>query len=226
MGALGDGLDRRARSDPGGRGAQRPALSRDRVLRAAVALADRQGIGALSMRRLSAEVDYEVMSLYHYVANKADVLDGMVELVAAEIGVPGQDVPWRQALRESAVGMRAALVRHPWAVPLWSSRITGPVRMRLMEAQLGALARSGIDPGLAHVGFHALLNHVLGYALQEQSFVIEGDPRELAEAYLTGLPPAEFPHLIGHIRMHLEEPAADDFSFVIDLILDRLATGG
>jgi hypothetical protein len=98
--------------------------------------------------------------------------------------------------------------------------------MRLMEAQLGALAGSGIDADLAHIGFHALMNHVLGFALQEQSFVIEGDPQVLAEQFLVELSPTEFPHLIGHIRMHLVETApTDDFGFMIDLILDRLAAG-
>jgi AcrR family transcriptional regulator len=194
------------------------------VLHAAVLLADREGIAALSMRRLAAELDFEVMSLYHHVANKDAVLDGMVELVAAEIDLPAPSASWREALRQSAVGMRAALVRHPWVVPLWSSRMTGPVRMRLMEAQLGALARSGIDAHLAHLGFHALLNHVLGFALQEQSLVIEGDARAQAEQYLAGLSPVEFPHLRAHIRMHLDDTGpADDFAFVLDLILDRLA---
>jgi AcrR family transcriptional regulator len=166
------------------------------------------------------------MSLYHHVANKDDLFDGMVELVAAEIDLPDPAAPWREALRESAVDMRAALVRHPWAVSMWFSRVTGPARMRIMEAQLGALARSGIDPELAHVGFHALLNHVLGYALQEQSFVVEGDAQVLAAQYLAELSPAEFPNLIAHIQAHLDEGApADDFGFVIDLILDRLAAG-
>jgi AcrR family transcriptional regulator len=196
------------------------------VLRAGVALADREGIAALSMRRLAAELDYEVMSLYHHVANKDDLFDGMVELVAAEIDLPDPATPWREALRQSAVDMRAALVRHPWAVSMWFSRVTGPARMRIMEAQLGALARSGIDPDLAHVGFHALLNHVLGYALQEQSFVVEGDAQVLAAQYLAELSLAEFPNLIAHIQAHLDEAApADDFGFVIDLILDRLAAG-
>lgn len=211
-----------ARSGNGGR----LPLTRERVLRAGVALADREGIAALSMRRLAAELDYEVMSLYHHVTNKEDLLDGMVELVAAEIDLPAPDAPWRDALRQSALDMRAALVRHPWAVPMWFSRVTGPARMRIMEAQLGALAGSGIDPELAHVGFHALLNHVLGYALQEQSFVVEGDTQLLAAQYMAALSPAEFPHLIAHIQQHLDEAApADDFGFVIDLILDRLAVG-
>lgn len=209
---------------PRTRSGGRLPLTRERVLRAGVALADREGMAALSMRRLAAELDYEVMSLYHHVTNKEDLLDGMVELVAAEIDLPGPDAPWREALRQSAVDMRAALVRHPWAVSMWFSRVTGPARMRLMEAQLGALADSGIDPDLAHLGFHALLNHVLGYALQEQSFVVEGDAAVLAAQYMADLSPAEFPHLIAHIQQHLDEATpADDFSFVIDLILDRLA---
>ncbi len=201
-------------------------LTRERVLLAAVALADREGIAALTMRRLAAEVGYEVMSLYHHVANKGDLLDGMVELVAAEINVPEPDAPWREALQQSAVDMHAALVRHPWAVSMWFSQIAGPVRMRLMEAQLGALARSGIDPDLAHVGFHALLNHVLGYALQEQTFVVDGDAQELVEQYMGALSPTEFPHLIAHLQIHVDEAEpADDFNFVLDLILDRLEVG-
>ncbi|MCB9413645.1 MAG: TetR/AcrR family transcriptional regulator [Actinobacteria bacterium] len=204
--------------------AQRQPLSRDRVLRAGVALADREGIAALSMRRLAGEVGYEVMSLYHYVANKDDLLDGMVELVAEEIELPAEGIGWREALWQTATGMRTALVRHPWAVGLWFSRIAGPNRIRLMEAQLAALADSGVDPELAHLAYHALLNHVLGYALQEQSFVVEGDPDEMVEQFRAGLSPAQFPHLRDHLQSHLtHEPPIDDFQFVVDLILDRLA---
>ena len=204
----------------------REPLNRERVLLAGVALADREGIVELSMRRLAGEVGYEVMSLYHYVANKDDLLDGMVELVAGEVELPGPTVPWRDALWQTAMGMRAALVRHPWAVSLWFSRLTGPTRMRLMEVQLAALAESGIDPQLAHMGFHALLDHVLGYAMQEQTFVVEGDADEMAEQFLAELSPTEFPHLSNHIRMHLTEDApVDDFAFVVNLILDRLAAG-
>lgn len=232
-GADGDSTVRQGRSakpsrgEAGARSRGRPPLTRERVLRAGVLLADREGLAALSMRRLAAELDYEVMSLYHHVANKNDLIDGMIELVADEIEIPDPAAPWRDALRQSALEMRAALVRHPWAVSMWFGRVTGPSRMRLMEAQLGALAGSGIDPDLAHVGFHALLNHVLGYALQEQSFVVEGDPQELAAQYMAKLEPAQFPNLIAHIESHLDEDApADDFGFVMDLILDRLAASG
>jgi len=220
------GATARRRGAAGTGDVERRPLSRERVLRAAVQLADREGIEALSMRRLAAELGYEVMSLYHHVASKGDVLDGMVELVAAEVDLPDPATPWREALRQTVLDLHAVLARHPWAVSIWFSRMTGSVRMRLMEAQLAALAGSGIDPGLAHVGYHALLNHVLGFALQERSFVIEGDPQVLAEQYLAGLSPTEFPHLIAHVRAHLEEAApTDDFGFVIDLILDRLAAG-
>src|SRR3954453_10140535 len=100
----------------------RARLSRERVLRAAVALADSGGLEALTMRRLGEDLGVEAMSLYKHVANKDDLLDGMVDLVFAEIELPAPGAEWRTAMRERAVSARAALLAHPWATPLMQSR--------------------------------------------------------------------------------------------------------
>src|SRR5205809_6978122 len=126
------------RTDPGVE--PRIPLSRQRVLRAAVALADRGGVGSLSMRRLAQELGVEAMSLYHHVANKDDILDGIVDVVFSEIDLPPGDADWRAAMRQRAVSARQALRRHPWAAALMESRSTpGPANLRHHDAVLGIL---------------------------------------------------------------------------------------
>ncbi len=208
-----------------GGAAFREPLTRDRVLTSAIALADRAGVGGLSMRKLAGEVGFEVMSLYHHVANKDDLLDAMVDLVAAGVVTPPETAPWREALRATAVSIHHSLLSHPWSAPLWSSRPPGPARLALMETLLRTLARSGLPHDLAHHGFHAVNNHVLGYSLQEQSFEVRGaaEMAAMARDFLAGLPAETYPHLAAHVREHLEGPAPGrSFEFVLDLILDGL----
>lgn len=198
-------------------------LTRARIVAAAVQLADRSGVGDLSMRKLAAQLGFEVMSLYTHVSGKGDLLDGMVDAVAAEIALPDAPTSWREDLREIAVATHAALVGHPWAAPLWATRTPGPARLAHMEALLGALGGAGLPPEVADRGFHAVVNHVLGHAMQEQAFTFEGDEDAAAAEFLAGLNPAEFPHLIAHVRAHLAGQAPDvGFEFVLDLILDSL----
>lgn len=194
------------------------------MLTGAIALADREGVGGLSMRRIAGELGFEVMSLYHHVANKDDLLDAMVDVVAAGIVTPQDTDPWREALRATAVSTHHALLRHPWSAPLWSSRPPGPARLALIETLLRTLARSGLPHELAHHGFHAVNNHVLGYSLQEQSFSVRGGEMEaMARDFLATLPADTYPHLAAHVREHVEDPAPGrSFEFVLDLILDGL----
>ena len=205
----------------------RAQLTRDRVLSSAFELADREGVDALSMRRLATEVGFEVMSLYHYVANKEDLLDGMVDLVAAGIDVPDPSGPWKDELRRTALSMQAELVRHPWATSLWSTRKPGPWRLAHMEAVLRTLNYSGLPPDLAHVGFHALNNHVVGFTLQEQAFTVDGDLDAAAEGFLASLPSDQYPHVVEHVRAHIDSAEPEDgFAFVLELILDGLEQRG
>ena len=124
----------------------RAPLSRERVLGAAVALADRGGIGALSMRKLAQELGVEAMSLYHHVANKDDILDGIVDVVFSEIELPSGDADWKAAMRQRAISAREALLRHPWATGLMESRSTpGPATLRHHDAVLGILRTAGFS---------------------------------------------------------------------------------
>ena len=205
----------------------REPLDRDAIVARAVAFADEHGVDALSMRKLASELGYEVMSLYNHVANKAEVLSLMVDAVAAEIPAPAPDVGPLVAVRTLAVDTRAALVRHPWAASLWLRQLPGPARVRQMEHHLAALAATDMAPAVAHLAFHAVNNHVIGYTLQEQAMAYvmpsDGDADALARSFIDGLSAEEFPHTIAHVRQHLDGDTAPSFELVLDLLLDGLA---
>jgi AcrR family transcriptional regulator len=206
---------------------RRAALTRERVLRAAVALADDHGIDAVTMRGLAAGLGVEAMSLYNHVDNKDDLLDGMVEVVAEEIDEPPTGSDWRAALRHRAMAAHQALLRHPWASALWASRMNvGPARMHHMDAFLRDLRSAGFEPGLLDLAFHTLQNHVLGHALQAASFPFDEDELPaLGVRYLETFPTDRFPDLAAHIRFHIDEASAEgsSFAFGLDLLLDGLA---
>jgi AcrR family transcriptional regulator len=204
----------------------RAPLDRDAVVDAAVAFADANGTDALSMRKLAASLGYEVMSLYNHVANKAEVLSLMVDAVAAEIPRPDPAVDPIVAVRALAVDTRAALVRHPWAAGLWLRQLPGPVRIQHMEDHLAALAATDLSPRVAHLAFHAVNNHVIGYTLQEQAMAYlvpaDADADALARSFVDALAPDEFPHTVVHVHQHLDGDTAPSFELVLDLILDGL----
>jgi AcrR family transcriptional regulator len=205
---------------------QRIPLSRERILDAAVAMADAEGIDALTMRKLAGQLEVEAMSLYNHVANKDDLLDGMIEFVAAGIEAPDEEADWKAAIRQRAISAHDALLRHPWSSILWVSRMNvGPARMRHMDAMLRQLREAGFAPGLLDVAFHTLENHVVGHAQQASSFPFEADDLPaLSARYLEGFPSEEFPDLAAHIRHHMDQPASDvsSFEFGLDAILDAL----
>jgi AcrR family transcriptional regulator len=204
----------------------RTPLRRDRILRAAVSLADAEGLEALTMRALAGALQVEAMSLYNHVDNKDDLLDGMVDLVASEIEEPADDADWRTATRRRAVSAHAALLRHRWAPLLWASRMqVGPARMRHLDGLLRGLREGGFPPGLLDVGFHTLQNHIVGHALQHVSFPFDAaDLPALSARYLADFPAERYPDLAGHIRHHLEEVDGEvsSFAFGLDAILDAL----
>jgi AcrR family transcriptional regulator len=205
---------------------ERDALDRTAIVARAVAFADEHGTDALSMRKLAAELGYEVMSLYNHVANKAEVLALMVDAVAAEIPPPDPDVEPLVAVRTLAVDTRAALVRHPWAAGLWLRQMPGPARIDHMEYLLAALAATDMTPPVAHLAFHAVNNHVIGYTLQEQAmaYVVppDGDADALARSFLDGVSADEHPYTVIHVQQHLDGDTASSFELVLDLILDGL----
>src|ERR1700731_1417540 len=125
---------------------RRASLTRERILRAAISLADRDGIESLSMRKLGYELGVEAMSLYNHVRNKVDMLDGMVDVVFSEIDLPADGVDWRTAMRKRAISARQALLRHPWAIGLMESRATpGPATLRHHDSVLGSLRMAGFS---------------------------------------------------------------------------------
>src|SRR6266480_8134261 len=154
----------------GNAAARRAPLSRDQVLQAAIALADEGGVGALSMRKLGQVLGVEAMSLYNHVASKGDLLDGMVDVVFSEIGLPAGDVGWKAAMRQRAVSAREALARHRWAIGLMESRGSpGPATLRHHDAVLGCLRQAGFSIELTAHAYSLLDSYIYGFALQEAS---------------------------------------------------------
>jgi AcrR family transcriptional regulator len=205
----------------------RTPLSKERVLQAAIDLADRGGIEALTMRKLAQELGVEAMSLYHYVAGKDDILDGIVDIVVAEIDVPTKEPDWKTALRQIAISAHEVLSRHPWACSL----MLGPTRvlvarMRYMESLLATLREGGFSPELTHHAYHALDSHIMGFTLWEVNFTVDAeDLAELGASFLRELPAGEYPYLAEHVEQHLTESSdedKDEFEFGLDLILDGL----
>jgi AcrR family transcriptional regulator len=203
------------------------ALSKERVLRAGVALADRDGFEALTMRRLAGELGAGAMTLYHYVADKDDLLDGMIDVVFSEIDLPATDAGWRTAMRERAASVREALARHPWATGLMELRTThGPTSLRHHEAVLECLRVAGFSIEDATHAYWLLDSYIYGFAIQEASLPF-GTPEqlaEMAESVLPQVPAAEYPRLNEAAAASLAAgyDYTDEFEFGLDLILDGL----
>jgi AcrR family transcriptional regulator len=199
-------------------------LSKERVLRAALDLADENGIEALSMRRLAKELDVEAMSLYKHVANKNEILAGILDLVASEIELPdGPD--WKTALRRNAISSRDVFVRHRWAGKLWmSNQSGGPARLQLGNWMLKTLREAGFSKDVIYHAFHILEAHILGFTVMQLSFPYKGQElAELANTFLERLPADEYPDLIEHVKEHLAPPHGEGgFELGLDLILDGL----
>src|SRR3954463_7249391 len=205
----------------------RKGVTREQVLTVAVALADEAGIEALSMRRLGQALGVEAMSLYNHVAGKEALLDGMVDLVFAEIELPsGED--WKKSLRQRAISMREALTRHRWAGGLMESRATpGPTTLRSHDAVIACLLRAGFSMALTAHAFAAVDSYVYGFALQEGGLPFDTPEQtaELAQAMLAHFPVDEFPSLAAFTREHVMRPGydfGDEFEFGLDLLLDGL----
>ncbi|MEE8600740.1 TetR/AcrR family transcriptional regulator [Euzebya tangerina] len=204
----------------------RDPLTTDRIVTAAVALADEVGMGGLTMRRLATTLGYEVMSLYNHVANKEELVTRMIDAVAAELPRPDPQGPWKAELRRAMIGGLRVLQAHPWVVPLLSTRVPGPARLDVLEAFLATLASASLTPERMDHGFHALNNHLEGFALQEQSYTLPSPQDDGAEAFLEDfkrtLDVERFPWIMEHIRWHETGPESQEFEFVLDLILDGL----
>ena len=210
--------------------ARRAGLSRDQVLQAAVALADEGGIGALSMRRLGQILGVEAMSLYNHVAGKGDLLDGMIDIVFSEIGLPPADGGWKPAMRQRAIAVRAVLGRHRWAIGLMESRRSpGPATLRHHDAVLGCLRGAGFSVELTGHAYSLLDSYIYGFALQEASLPFgateEEETARVTEEIAGRMSAGEYPHLAEFAAVHVLQPGyqyGSEFEIGLDLILDAL----
>jgi AcrR family transcriptional regulator len=206
----------------------RTPLTRERVLRAALVLADAGGIESLSMRKLGHKLGVEAMSLYNHVANKDDILDGIVDLVFGEIAVPSGRADWKAAMRRRAISVRDVLLRHPWATSLMQSRTKpGIATLRHNDSVLRTLREAGFTIDMAAHAFSVMDGYIYGFALQQINLPSQTseEATELAENILGELPADKYPHLAEMLTEHAMKPGydyADEFEFGLDLILDGL----
>jgi AcrR family transcriptional regulator len=223
----------RLRTHPLPRTAKTPkprTLTRERVLRAAVALADDRGLAELTMRKLAKELDVEAMSLYNHVANKSDLLDGMIDLVFSEIEPPASGADWKAELRKRAVSTRAALLRHRWAVGEMEGRTNhGPSNLQVHDAVLGCLRAAGFSLEMTVHAMSVQDAYIYGFALQQTDMSSQTPEDFAAEAqrqmvdYADAL--ADYPHLVEVVGGYVAKAGYDynrEFLFGLDVILDGL----
>jgi AcrR family transcriptional regulator len=196
------------------------------VLRTALAMVDKSGLEALSMRKLAAELGVEAMSLYNHVRNKDDIVAGMLDIVASEIEFPEGDAGWREVLRSRTIAAHQAFVRRPWAARIWmSASVPSRTRFGQSDAVLRCLREAGLPPETIYSAYHALDGYALGYAMQRVDFPYSRKQlTKLAREFLAGFPVDDFPDFAEHVEQHLDPDfaAKDSFEFGLDLILDGL----
>ncbi len=205
---------------------RRAPLSRDRILRAAIKLADRHGLEALSMRKLATTLKVEAMSLYNHIANKDELLDGMVDAVIGEITLPTRGGDWKAAMRARATSALAVMTAHPWAPMLVVSRISvGPNMLGYIEATLATLREAGLSWFETDRAWNTMDNYIYGFTLQQQNFPVNPDEYASAAAsYLPMLPADVYPymHQMTALVADGSHDGTLDFGFGLELILDGL----
>ena len=208
---------------------RRIPLNRERVLQGAVAIADTAGIGALTIRSLAQELGVKPMAIYYHVANKDEILDGIVDLVFAEIELPETDGDWRSELVRRASSARRVLSRHHWAIGLMESRKSpGPATLRHHDAVLGTLRKAGFTVEMTAHAYALLDSYVYGFALQEAALPFSGGDTaaEVAEPMMQQFPADAYPHLVELTTEYILQPGydfGDEFDFGLDVILDALS---
>src|ERR1022692_2677600 len=206
---------------------ERAPLSRERVLRGAVAVAEAAGIGALTMRSLARQLGVKPMSLYHYVASKDEILDGIVDLVFSEIELPSANGEWRSQMPRRAVSARRVLRRHPWAIGLMESRANpGPATLRHHEATIATLRGAGFSVAMTAHAYALLDSYVYGFALQEASLPFSSENViEVAEPMAQQISADKYPHFAEMAAELILQPGYDfghEFEFGLGVILDAL----
>jgi AcrR family transcriptional regulator len=209
-------------------GSTRLRLSKERVLSAAVAIADRGGLPGLTIRSLAKELGAKPMSVYYYVASKEELLDSLVDVVFEEIELPDPEGEWREEMRRRAVSARARLKQHRWAIGLLESRTSpGPATLRHHDVVLACLRHAGFSLELTAHGYALIDSYVYGFALQEASLPFEGPDTvgEVAEPIMELMATGAYPTMVEMARSYYLQPGydfGDEFEFGLDLILDGL----
>jgi AcrR family transcriptional regulator len=203
-------------------------LSRERVLRAAIAHADAGGLEALTMRTLAEILEVAPMALYRHVAGKDDLIDAMVDVVFSEIGVPAGGGDWKTSMRRRAIAVRDALSRHPWAVGLMESRRTpGPANLRHHDAVIGRLRAAGFSVQMSAHAYSLLNSYIYGFALTNMNLPFENSQQvgHVAHDMLEPFPINEYPNLVEFLNEHVMKAGYDDgdeFEYGLDVVMDGL----
>lgn len=202
----------------------RAPLTRERIIDAAVGLADKNGVDELSMRKLGAALGVEAMSLYNHIENKDDILDGMIDFVFSSIETPDPSISWQQWVRRTGLAAMETFTDHGWVVNLLMQRGNfGPSALDFMNRSLGVLRGAGFDDESTHHAWQMLASHTMGYAFQQASGGYEKSGMPGLETRLASLG-NEFPH-VAALAPYLAECAFDqEFAFGLEIIIDGLAS--
>ncbi len=207
---------------------KRPRLSKERVLAAALAIADQGGLAGLTIRSLAHELGAKPMSVYYYVASKDDLLDALVDVVFEEIELPEPEGDWREQMRRRAHSARDRLKQHPWAIGLLESRTSpGPATLRHHDTVLACLRHAGFSAELTAHAYALIDSYIYGFALQEASLPFDGPESvgDVAEPIMALMATGEYPAMVEMATSYYLRPGydfADEFEFGLDLILDGL----
>ena len=210
------------------RARSRVPLSRDLVLQTALRLADQGGLASLTMRKLGQELGVEAMAVYYHFANKDEVLDGIVDLVWAEIDPPHAGEDWRIAMRRRAISVHDVLARHRWAIGLMESRLNpGPANLRHHDAVIGNLRAAGFDMAVVAHSYSLMDGYIYGFALTKMNLPFDAldDISEMAQTMLEPFPDGEYPNLVAFITEHAMQPGydfANEFEWGLDVVLDGI----
>jgi AcrR family transcriptional regulator len=206
----------------------RMPLSRERVVHAAIALADKGGVEALSMRKLADELGVKAMSLYNHVANKEDLLDGILDAAFGEIATPSPDADWRTQIREIAVSAHETMLKHSWAADLAVRAKPGPGRLRYGDSLLGCFRNAGFSKKLTYHAYHIVESYIQGFTALVLNYRAV-DPKQVGDVvarFVRGDFAEDYPHFTEHALQHMEpEPGQDDvnaYELGLDLILGGL----
>lgn len=203
-----------------------PKLSRDKIVAEAIAIADKDGLSYLTMRRLADKLDVEAMSLYHHIKDKKELIADMVDVVVPSIPTLDTCVDWKDALRKRADSMRATLIQHPWAAHEFVSSINiGPNMLRYIDATIGYLLSAGFSYKLTDQAWNTIDSYIYGFNLQSQNFPVEpSEFKAAAKQFLPVIPKEIYPYMhdMGLSMINGTHDGIQDFQFGLELILESL----